>query len=68
MNILVRFVNSDDGEELGEFWLRSFMPCHTHTRYRLGDKDYMPFGLERITFENDDEVIVQTIPVTWVAT
>ena len=62
MNILVRFVNSDDGEELGEFWLESFMPCHAYTRYRLGDKDYVPDGPERIVFE--EGLVVQTIEVT----
>lgn len=63
MHILVRFLNSITREELGEFWLKSFMPCHAYTRYRLGSKDYVPYGVERIAFENDDEVIVQTIEV-----
>ena len=65
MHILVRFVNSGDYEELGEFWLKSFMPCHTFTYYRLGDKDYK-FGAEVISFEED--VVVQTIEVTEVGT
>lgn len=60
MDILVRFLNSITREELGEFWLKSFMPCHTFTYYRLGDKDYK-FGAEVISFEED--VVVQTIEV-----
>lgn len=60
MDILVRFLNSITHEELGEFWLKSFMPCHTFTYYRLGDKDYK-FGAEVISFEED--VVVQTIEV-----
>lgn len=60
MDVLVRFLNSITREELGEFWLKSFMPCHTFTYYRLGDKDYK-FGAEVISFEED--VVVQTIEV-----
>lgn len=60
MHILVRFLNSITREELGEFWLKSFMPCHSYVRYRLGDKDYK-FGAEVISFEED--VVVQTIEV-----
>ena len=60
MEVLVRFLNSITREELGEFWLKSFMPCHTFTYYRLGDKDYK-FGAEVISFEED--VVVQTIEV-----
>lgn len=51
--ILVKFVNDETGEGLGEFHLQSYMPFGRYMRYRLGGLDYEP--IQQIITPLDDE-------------